>query len=163
MAKYRNRYRIESNRRRGYDYSLPGYYFITLCVKNRKYLYGNVLNRQMQLNEFDIIVQQCWDDFPNHYPNFIPDLFIVMPNHLHAIIKIAPVETGFEPVSTNHGVSEFVRAVKSFSAHRINELRNSPGVPVWQPGFHDHIVRIDDELPRIRRYIADNPLKWRGD
>ncbi|MEI6435411.1 MAG: transposase, partial [Bacteroidota bacterium] len=76
------------------------------------------------------------------------------------------VETGLKPVSTSpkrHGLFEFVRALKTFSARRINELRKSPGINVWQGRFHDHIVRNDDVLERIRKYIANNPKNWNID
>ena len=84
------------------------------------------------------------------------------------------VETGFKPVSTTtakttdmdngkmktHGLFEFVRALKTFSARRINEHRKTHGKPVWQSRFYDHIIRDDNELYRIRKYIMDNPANW---
>jgi len=71
------------------------------------------------------------------------------------------VETGLKPVSTHHGLFEFIRAFKTFSARRINELRSSPGVPVWQSRFHDHVIRDEGELCRIQQYIIDNPKNWK--
>ena len=55
---------------------------------------------------------------------------------------------------------EVVRALKSFSAIRINGIRNSRGVPVWQRGYHDHVIRTDADLKDIRLYIQNNPLRW---
>ncbi len=62
-----------------------------------------------------------------------------------------------------HGVFEFIRALKSFSSRRINELRNSKGVSNWQERFHDHIIRNDEEYHRIKNYIINNPKKWSED
>ncbi|MCX6277726.1 MAG: transposase [Bacteroidetes bacterium] len=189
MTLYKNKYRVETTRLRGYDYSQDGYYFVTVCVANRVCLLGKVVDGSMRLNEFGRIVNDCWFDLPNHYSNIKLDAFCVMPNHIHGIIiidntvngdvetgfkpvsTIAPtgsgiVETGFKPVSTTpkrHGLFEFVRALKTFSARRINELRKSPGINVWQVRFHDHIVRNNDALERIREYIANNPKNWNID
>lgn len=58
-----------------------------------------------------------------------------------------------------HALPEIVRAFKSFSARRINELRDTPGLPIWQRNYYDHIIRHERELNAIRQYILDNPLK----
>jgi len=140
MTLFKNKYRIESTRLREYDYSSPGAYFITVCTKNRECIFGEVIDGQMTLNGYGKTVLDCWHDLPNHYANTVLDAFVVMPNHVHGIICIVEtgliVETGFKPVSTvteesaittaksdknnNHGLSEFVRALKTFSSRRIN-------------------------------------------
>ena len=169
---FKNKYRIESARLKGYDYSSPGAYFITVCTKDRECLLGGIVDRQMILNHFGKIVLECWHDLPNHYSNIILDEFVIMPNHIHGIICIDnAVETGFKPVSTikpvstelNHGLSEFVRALKTFSSRRINTNRQTPGYPVWQSRFYEHIIHNETELKRIREYITNNPLNWETD
>lgn len=62
-----------------------------------------------------------------------------------------------------HGLSEFVRGFKSLSSHRINEFRKSKNPEKWQPLFYEHIIRDEQELNRIRKYIFDNPLNWKLD
>lgn len=191
MTLFQNKYRIESARLKGWDYSSDGYYFITICAHNRDQLFGRVENGEMVLNQYGTIVNQCWFDLPYHYGNMWLDAFVIMPDHIHGIVVIdnnrtngnvgTSVETGFKPVSTipattiipadstnpnctliikHHGLFEFVRAFKTFSARRINEIRNSPGIPVWQPRFHDHIIRDEGEFYRIQQYIIDNPKHW---
>jgi len=122
MTLFKNKYRIESARLKGYDYSLPGAYFITICTKNREYLFGEIADRQMIVNNAGQIVLDCWHDLPNHYANIILDAFVIMPNHLHGIINIVEtgfVQTGLKPVSTNtntatttikpnHGLSDII-------------------------------------------------------
>ena len=186
MSLYHNKYRIESTRLKGWDYSSEGSYFVTICTQDRDNLFGRVANGKMELNQYGKIVNQCWFDLPNHYDNIRLDEFVIMPNHVHGIIIIdnrinyVDVETGLKPVSTviptetvvpndtiftnkttkpmkHHGLFEFVRAFKTFSGRRINELRQSQGKPVWQPRFHDHIIRDNDEYYRIRQYIINNP------
>ena len=45
-------------------------------------------------------------------------------------------------------------------AKQINQMRGTPGVPVWQRNYYERIIRNDDELNRVREYIRDNPRKW---
>jgi len=59
-----------------------------------------------------------------------------------------------------HGLPEIMRAFKSFSARKINIIRRTPGVPVWQRNYYEHIIRNEKELIAIQRYIRDNPCKW---
>jgi putative transposase len=83
---YHNR---KSIRFRGYDYSLPGAYFITVCFHDFKHkLFGNVVGGNMVENNYGIIVRQCWNNLPAHYPHIQLNEFIIMPNHVHGIIVI---------------------------------------------------------------------------
>ena len=77
-----------SIRLKGYDYSQPGAYFITICTADRECLFGEVVNRNMQLNPMGQIARQCWLAIPDHFPNTALDEFIIMPNHVHGIIWI---------------------------------------------------------------------------
>ena len=177
MTLYHNKYRVETTRLKGWDYTSDGYYFVTICTHNREHLFGHIQHGQMVLNPYGQIVENGWNDLPNHYPNIRLDAFCVMPNHIHGIIVIdngtmderpGMVETGLKPVSTNtsskrHGLFEMVRALKTFSARRINELRGTVGQPVWQSRFHDHIIRNDTALQQIRQYISNNPQTWDND
>jgi REP element-mobilizing transposase RayT len=69
------------------------------------------------------------------------------------------VGDGFKPSPTKHGLTEIVRALKTFSARRINEARGTQGTAFWQRGFYDHIVRVEHDLENIRAYILENPLR----
>jgi len=78
-----------SIRLREYDYSQAGAYFITICTHERICLFGDIMNGEMRLNEAGRIVQQYWDQIPQHFPHVELGEFIVMPNHVHGIIVIA--------------------------------------------------------------------------
>jgi putative transposase len=160
LTLYKNKYRVESTRLKGWDYSASGYYFITICTKNRDCLFGENINGKMVLNEYGEILEHCWNDLPNHYPNLKLDQFTIMPNHVHGIMIIKNVH---DVPDKTHGLFEFVRALKTFSARRINEHRQSPGIPVWQSRFHDRIIRDEKELHHIREYIVNNPMNWEND
>jgi putative transposase len=156
----------KSPRLQGYDYAGEGAYFVTICTQNRVHLFGDVVDDEMVLNTLGCIVETCWDDLPNHYNNIQLDAFVVMPNHIHGIIFISDgdVGAGFKPAPTKrHGLTEIVRGLKTFSARKINQLRDTPGISVWQRSFHDHIIRDPHGLDKIRAYIATNPARWHAD
>lgn len=67
------------------------------------------------------------------------------------------------PAHKDHGLSEFVRALKTFSSKQINQIRNTSGMPVWQRNYWDHIIRDKKSLKNIRKYIINNPAKWEED
>ena len=75
-------------RLQGYDYSRPGFYFITICVQNMKHIFGDVIDGKMHLNELGKIARDYWNTIDNRYPNTRVDAFIIMPNHVHGIIEI---------------------------------------------------------------------------
>lgn len=164
-----------------YDYSQPGAYFVTICTHERGCLFGNITDGEMRLNKLGEIVQVTWFNLPDHYPNVILDIFCIMPNHVHAIIvlheNVPAVGVGLKPTPTKfesdlhdnfsshvkmkrHSLSEIVRAFKTFSARQMNKCRNSPGTPVWQRNYYEHIIRNEKEYERISRYIENNPLNW---
>ena len=167
-----------SIRLKGYDYSQAGAYFITVCTHNRECLFGSVgadskpaldsrpaPATQMALNEYGEIVQYTWDDLVNHIEGIELDAFVIMPNHFHGIIVIdnrAGLEqrAGLEPAPT---LSEIVRQLKTFSARRINKIRDTQGVLVWQRNYYERVIRDENELNRVREYIANNPANWLTD
>lgn len=77
-----------SIRLKDYDYSQSGLYFVTICVKNRMLLFGNVQDGQMSLSEFGVCADNCWNAIPSHFPNVVLHEYVVMPNHIHGIIEI---------------------------------------------------------------------------
>lgn len=152
-------------RLKGYDYSQAGAYFVTICAKDRKHLFGRILGQRMEANTYGRIVEASWRDIPNHYRGIELDEFILMPNHIHGIVVILDdfptLGAGSEPAPTKrHSLSEIMGGFKTFSARRINEIRTIPGTPVWQRGFFEHIIRNEKSLTHIREYIASNPQRW---
>ena len=115
--------------------------------------------------------------------NILLDHFVVMPNHIHgivvmennenpvgagskpALIKPAPIKSraGLEPAPTRHGLPEIVRQFKTFSAKRINKLRNTPTVSLWQRNFYEHVIRDEQSLRKTQEYIDNNPRNWERD
>jgi len=139
----------KANRLKNYDYSQDGCYFITVCTQGRREWFGSIENGVMELNENGRIVSACWDD---------------LPNHIHGIVVIDNIGNGLKPFPTkNHGLSEIIRALKTFSSRRINETIKSGDKFHWQKTFYDHIIRDESSLNRIREYIVNNPGQWDTD
>jgi REP element-mobilizing transposase RayT len=168
----------QSIRLKGYDYSKPGYYFVTICVADRYCLFGEILDEEMHLNEYGKIAKAEWLRTENLRDNVCLDEFVVMPNHVHGIIKIIDKNSsrGVSPYapaaakksknkfrSPSNNLGAMVRGYKSTVTKQINKLNNQPGDKVWQRNYYDHIIRNRHELNRIRKYIQDNPKNWEND
>lgn len=150
----------------GYDYSQGGTYFITICTHSREYLFGEIQNGEMKLNELGNIVHDIWKSLPQHHPVEL-DAIQIMPNHVHFILLISSVGRGIaRNAPTFGGVTSgslpcVIRSFKSECSKQIHYL--FPNVHIWQRNYHEHIVRDDGDLNRIREYIIDNPVNWEND
>jgi len=100
--KFQNKYRIKSHRMPGWDYSGDGYYFITLVTQNRECNLGEIVDEIMILSDFGQIVKNEWDKSFNMRDELFLDEFIIMPNHLHAIIILKT--TKIEKINDTHGL-----------------------------------------------------------
>jgi REP-associated tyrosine transposase len=163
----------------GYDYAHPDAYFVTVCAVRCGPLFGEISDGRVVENSNGSIVRDCWLDLPNHYPHVSLDTFVVMPDHIHGIIVLRETDgaggarAGLKPAPTGgsgsadvgvrHGLPEIVRALKTYSARRINARCGTPGAPVWQRDYYERIIRNERELDRTRKYIASNPRNWRTD
>jgi putative transposase len=159
-----------SIRLRGYDYSQAGAYFITICTHERIRLFGDIMNGEMRLNDAGRVVQMIWDELPNHYSGVETDAFVVMPNHIHGIILITETVGAIHesPLQSPRErrqmlLPKIIGRFKMNTAKRINEMRHTPGAPLWQRNYYEHIIRDEESLNRIREYIANNPTQWELD
>jgi putative transposase len=158
MALHRCRKRT---RLKEYNYCSTGSYFVTICTKKHKCIFGDVLNRSMVLNQFGTIAKNTWLDIPNHHTNVQIDSFVIMPNHLHGIIRIKPF-VGNGPARSNANyLSVVIGSYKSSVTRQINRLNSI--VFYWQKSFYDHIIRSRFTLRKIQNYIANNPAMWDTD
>jgi putative transposase len=148
--------RRRSIRLKEYDYSQPGGYFITICTHNREPIFGNIVNGKMELSLYGKIVSTRWRNLQRRHKYMDLGAFIVMPNHFHGIIVI---RSG----AKRDAVPDIVRGFKTFSARRINQERDTPGNPVWQRNYWEHVIRDQDSFRRIHDYISTNPLRWHLD
>jgi REP element-mobilizing transposase RayT len=153
-----------SIRLKRYDYSQPGAYFITICTHQRECLFGEIIDGQMQLNQFGKIVQYHWHNLEKYHSHIQLDEFVVMPNHFHGIIiinKKLDTDTSIDIQQT--AIPEIIRGFKTFSARQINKIRHQSSVPLWQRNYYERIIRDEEELNQIKKYIINNPLNWTKD
>ena len=166
------RYHRCSVRLKEYDYSQPGAYFVTVCTRNRESLFGEISNGSMKLNNFGKIAQECSEDLPNHSLSVRIDTFVVMPNHVHAIVFLAndgggtacrapTLEQFGKPIPGTLGTIR--RSLKAAVSRQINQLLHTPGLPIWQRNYYEHVIRKEESLDDIRQYIIENPLRWTED
>jgi len=151
-----------------------GAYFVTICAKNQKPIFGNILSDKMELSDIGKIINQFWIEIPSHFSNVHLDEYIIMPNHLHGIIMIdincrggvtPPYIEGREtlPLQQKRPLEHVIGYFKYQSTKYINRIRKSPGIAIWQRNYYEHIIRNEDELNKIREYILYNPLQWKFD
>ena len=177
-----------SIRLRNRDYSQAGAYFITLCVENREHLVGDVVDGEMRLNESGKWANEYVSVLPQRFPDLFVDIHVVMPNHVHMVAVIRDDPVGGTAVGVIHElplqhelplrqpalndpeirrltrramlIPKMIGFYRMNVAKRINQMRGTPGVPVWQRNYYERIIRGNDELNRVREYIRDNPGKW---
>jgi putative transposase len=170
---YQDKYRIESARLRDWDYGSRGWYFVTICTQNRAAIFGEIVSGEVRLSPVGRVAESGLRALPLHYDNVQVDSFVVMPNHVHAIVMIdgdhcfspnakrrSPPASGF--VSPRAGsLSAIIRSFKAGVTRRCREvgLRHV----IWQARFHDHLLRGDAVISAVRDYIHDNPANWGAD
>ena len=157
---------------------------MTICARDRACLLGEIVNGEMRLNGSGETARRCWEDIPDHFPLVELDAFVIMPNHVHGIIVIrcrgeasaitihvakTPSKTDASPLrqhpnGTQPGsLDAIVQNFKSISTRKMNAARSTPGTPVWQRNYHEHVLRNETELRAIREYVLGNPARWNED
>lgn len=175
-----------SIRFKGYDYAQKGFYFITICCQDRICRFGNIVNGQMILNEYGQIAFDEWVKLSVRFANFELDVFQIMPNHMHGIIKLNDAtagvtsaqhvseRTGFTPAQhkrqpqgiASTTVSDIVGAYKSLVVHGcldIYKSKNETMGKLWQRNYYEIIIRNEQSHKRTSAYIINNPKKWADD
>jgi len=169
-------------RYKGYDYSQDGFYFVTICTKNKELFFGDIKNNKIELSEIGKIAEKYWLEIPNHFSFVNLYEHIIMPNHVHGIIEIdknknvgtgqCPVPTRQCPVPTDMDYVSKFGNVKSESISTIigsyksivTKIANKNNIEfAWQSRFHDRIIRNEKEFNNIRNYIVNNVDKWELD
>ena len=193
MDKYQNKYRIQSARLKGYDYTHEGFYFITICTHNREHYFGEIIDRKMILSNIGVLADVFWHEIKNHSKNVELHQFVVMPNHIHGILEIVgginhgdDDDGGDDSVETMHASSLQNRcqqhpqknqqmqkiSPESGSVSRIIGAYKSAVTKhahrlkyefEWQTRFYDHIIKNNKEYQNIKNYIIKNPENWEND
>lgn len=178
----------KSIRLKGYDYTKAGLYFITICCQNRVHLFGNVINKQMILNDAGKMIEKWFNELQNKFPDIKCHEMVVMPNHIHFIIEnigsvgadlcVCPNDSNFpktekrvSEILGEHAGSPLHRVLQWFKTMSTNEyirgVKNNNWIPfdgkLWQRNYWEHIIRNDQSYQKISDYIINNPSKWNDD
>ncbi len=183
MAYDPQKHNRRSIRLRGYDYSLPGKYFVTICVQQRRCLFGEIINGEMNLNDAGRMVEKWWQELARKFPLVDLDEHITMPNHFHGIIEIVDrrkreKDLFYEGKTKDHieqvmaelpeksaplpqivqwfktmTTNEYIRGVKQLDWPRFEGK-------LWQRNYYEHIIFSFRSLQNIRQYIRANPVMW---
>lgn len=146
-------------RMQGWDFTSPGWYFLTICTKNMRSVFGTVVNGRMILNSAGAIAERCWREIPKHFPRAVVDEYVVMPNHVHGLLQLIDTAT-----ACRGGMEAFGRpvagSVPTIMRSYKGAVSKSLGANVWQGRFYEVRARDDAARANIRRYIRDNPRNF---
>lgn len=170
----------QSIRLKGYDYSQPGSYFITICARQKECIFGEIKESKTILSHLGQLVEEEWLTLPHRFPQIDLDEYVVMPNHFHGIIYIvearlasAQVEAPqftpeqLDPAPHISTLGDIICAFKSLVFKRYYDLiRNNHLDEVakcWQRNYWERIIRNHQEYNNIQHYIITNPERWSQD
>lgn len=147
-------------RLKGYHYGQGGYYFVTVCTKGRRAILsfasvgaGHLAGPTLHLTARGQMVEEAILNINAAYPNVSVDKYVVMPNHIHLILRLEQGPAGC-PAPTE--LPKILGAWKSLTSRAAGET-------LWQRSFYDHVIRNEADYLRIWNYIDTNPLKWTED
>ena len=148
-------------RLKDYDYANAGAYFVTICTHHKQAIFGQNKSGVVELSPYGEHVERAWREIPEHFPAVYLDEFVVMPNHVHGVVFIDGERARHaSPLQPGPKLGTVIGAFKSAAARLINQARATPGAPLWQRNYYEHVIRNEASLSEIREYIANNPLKW---
>ena len=148
----------KSTRLKDYDYSQNGYYFVTICTKDKNKLLCEIVGEGLcalpktKLTDIGKITDNAIHFVNQKYDRITVDKYVIMPNHIHLIIKIEKQTVGLKGPPLQHVIGR----LKSFTTHKY-------GKPIFQSSFLDHIIRGERDYLEIWNYIDTNPQKWSED
>ena len=156
-------------RLKNYDYSQNGAYFITVCTKDRRHFWGEIavgadsISARMKLNNAGQMIDKILRVTITEFSNIRMSMYVIMPNHILMIIEIARADMESAPT-----ISVIVQSFKRNTTIKyIDGVKSGIYKPfnknIWQRGYHDHIIRNEDEYLKIWQYIDENPFKWAED
>ena len=175
--RFRQVYRIESSRLKNWDYSQAGWYFVTICAKDKLLYFENKRIKE--------IVRSYWQEIPRHFNNVRLGEWVIMPNHIHGIIEIIQSNPGVETLhatslrkltkrSDNSKNNKFYSLIspksgnlaviiRSFKSAVSRKCRRLNLEFVWQTRFYDHIIVDEREYYLVEEYIRNNSENWQYD
>jgi len=144
----------------GYDYSQPGFYFVTICTQQHRLVFGTVEDDQVYLRGPGQIAESVWITLPRRFAHVTLYEYVFMPNHMHGIIELT--DLNLAQTGPRAALWEIVRVFKAATSYQIRRAEGKPWF-AWQDEYYETVIQSEVALQRIRQYIAENPLRWTQD
>ena len=142
-------------RLREYDYSQNNFYFVTICTHNKALLFG----LGERLTDYGECAEKCLLTIHSIFPCVRLDKYVIMPNHIHAIIVI-----DHDTAASMYAGPTLGTVIGNYKAAVSREIHQiDPNQIVWQARYYDHVIRNQQDYEAVWRYIDENPLKWELD
>ena len=146
-----------------YDYSSAGAYFVTICTQNRRCVLSRIVGRGLAPAETTAIEYTCLGEIAekqlfllaDRYPYLTIDQYVIMPNHIHAIMILNGETAGASPRPT---LTDIVCTYKSLTTRECK--KNGFREKLFQTSFYEHIIRGREDYEEIVKYIYENPIRW---
>ena len=147
----------------GYDYGADGAYFVTICTHDRQCLFSRIVGRglapaEVQYTPYGEIAKEQLKLLEKRYPSVKVDRYVIMPNHIHIILRITTDAAGASPRPT---LIDVVCAYKSLTTRACKAVH--PIEKLFQTSFYEHIIRGQEDYDEIAAYIDRNPTCWLED
>ncbi|MCR5075433.1 MAG: hypothetical protein K6A79_06495 [Ruminococcus sp.] len=162
----------------GFDYSRNGAYFVTVCTKDKMCIFWEngkkyqpltdtlktvgahsvrpPMQHRIHLSEYGMAAKNSFKIVSAHYPMVFFDKYVIMPNHIHAIIRI---EASYVRDGRTECAPTLSQIIKNFKENATREI----GFSVWQKSFYDRVIRNEHEYSAFWKYIETNPMNWESD
>ncbi|MFA6522289.1 MAG: transposase [Patescibacteria group bacterium] len=154
-----------------YDYAQEGYYFVTICLYRRQKLFTVGAAQcgrpqEMRLSQARDMIQNIWNQIPDHFANTRLDEFIIMPDHFHGIIQIANGRPHWAAPTESKSLADMINFFKTKTTNEYIRGVYAGYWPkfkksFWQRGYYEHVIRSPRDLDRVREYIQQNPHNHR--
>ena len=148
----------------GYNYATPGVYFITICTFDKQCVFGQVVptdfigEASVKFSSIGVVARDCLLEIESHFPGVKTDNWVIMPNHIHLLLRIEERIDPLPAVDISDVIGKFKAAVT-----RKARSENLFSGKLWQSSFYDHIIRNEADYQSVWQYISGNPSRWLED
>ena len=148
----------KKNRIAEYDYSQNGAYFVTICTQNRKKILSQIVGDGFPVPKpIGILADALIRQIPEKYPDVYVDQYVIMPDHIHMLLRIVNGDGTGNPSPT---LGNIIGWYKYQLTKQGNAQNGTQGQRLLQRSYYDHVIRNQKDYDEIWEYIENNPKKW---